>query len=67
MEWWCRQFLNALPSFLTHLKNNINFLFEMNKTENYVIIGSLDLFGKVGLGPEPIRENHNFCISLQNV
>ena len=45
----CMYFLNVLPPRLAYLKNRINFLLKMNKTENDVVIRLFDLFGKLEL------------------
>ena len=57
----CMYFLNVLPPRLAYLKNRINFLFKMNKTENDVVIGLFDLFGKLEL--KTICNSHNLPIA----
>ena len=57
----CMYFLNVLPPRLAYLKNRINFLFKMNRTENDVVIGLFDLFGKLEL--KTICDFHNLPIA----
>jgi len=57
----CMYFLNVLPPRLAYLKNRINFLLKMNKTENDVVIGLFDLFGKLEL--KTICNSHNLPIA----
>ena len=44
-----------------YLKNRINFLLKMNKTENDLVIGLFDLFGKLEL--KTICNSHNLPIA----